>query len=103
MAHCYICDYSDSVTSDYYSALEAVDPNGNTVVFDDKINQYVCTDCIGASLANYRAILANSTVPPKLQSGELPHEVELTDDGQSVPWDDFELEDSEGQTLYPPD
>lgn len=56
MAHCEICDFSETVRSDFYTSLHGVDPQGNKVVYDDKTDKFLCVDCIGASLANYRSL-----------------------------------------------
>lgn len=74
--HCYICDFSESVTSDTYGVLEGVDSVGNRVLEDERHNVYICVDCLGSSLANYRS-LVNTT--PSLAPGELEHVVELED------------------------
>lgn len=81
MAHCEICDYSETVRSDYYTSLHGVDPEGNRVVFDYKTNQFLCVDCIGASLANYRSLGGADPSEP----GEVFHAI-----------DDEEVEDSLG-------
>lgn len=101
MAHCYICDFSETVISDFYGALATVDPVKNKVVYDDKIDKYVCVDCIGASLANYRSLEQRSK---HKEYGEVEFEVELEDDtNTSVSWNVEELESYPGDAFPSPD
>ena len=56
MAHCYICDYNETARSDLYCSLVDTEETGNRVLFDSKINNYVCTHCLNVSLSNYRSL-----------------------------------------------
>lgn len=68
--HCYICDFSESVTSDTYGVLEGVDSVGNKVLLDERHDKYICVDCLGSSLSNYRSLVST---PPSLEPGEVDH------------------------------
>lgn len=96
MGHCYICDYSDTVVSSVYLTLEAVDPIGNALVYDEKIDKFICVDCIGVSLSNYRS-LDKQSANKKLVAGELEFELEEWDEKddssiERVPWSTEGLE-----------
>lgn len=89
MAHCEICDFSETTRSDYYTSLSLVDPVGNKVVYDDKVDKWLCVDCIGASLANYRSISNNASLAK--EDGEIEYLIEeLENDPTTGSPSDFE-------------
>jgi len=51
--HCQICDFSNTLRSDYYESLYNTQPEGNSVLLDAKVDQYLCVDCLGESLTVY--------------------------------------------------
>jgi hypothetical protein len=89
MAHCEICDFSETVRSDFYTSLSLTDPVGNKVVYDEKTDKWLCVDCIGASLANYRSIANNVSLPK--EDGEIEYIIEdLENDPTAGSPSDFE-------------
>lgn len=56
--HCKICDFSNTVSSDYYSSLYDTGPAGNTVIHDEKTGEYVCNYCLDEAIDAFQELQA---------------------------------------------
>lgn len=56
--HCKICDFSNTVSSDYYSSLYDTGPAGNTVILDEKTTEYICNYCLDEAIDAFQEMQA---------------------------------------------